>query len=192
MRYFRYLTVVLVLLFFSCSKPKPSPRPVAYFRLNLPPKHYVRFNPDSCPYSFDIPVYARVMPDRDEKHPHHCWMTIVFPALKAAISVTYYPVEGNLEQLVDDSYTLAYKHSIRADDITEKEFVNKKYGVYATVFDITGNAASPMQFHITDSTRHFFRGSLYFRARPNRDSLDPAIKFLEKDIIRMIESFRWK
>ncbi len=192
MRYFKYIALSLVLFIFSCSKPKPSPRSVAYFRLNLPQKQYISFNPDSCPYSFDLPVYAKVVPDSDEQQSHHCWMTIVFPSLKAAISVTYYPVEGNLDQLVDDSYTLAYKHSIRADDITEKEFINKKANVYATVFNITGNAASPMQFHITDSTKHFFRGSLYFRARPNRDSLAPAIKFIEKDIIRMIESFRWK
>ena len=94
--------------------------------------------------------------------------------------------------MIDDSYTLAYKHSIRADDIQEKEFVNEHSRVYATVFDITGNAASPMQFHITDSSQHFFRGSLYFRTRPNRDSLQPAIDFVEKDIIHLIETFRWK
>jgi len=114
------------------------------------------------------------------------------PQLKAEITITYYPIHNNLEQLIDDSYTLAYKHSIRADDIQEKEFVNKTENVYATVFDIKGNAASPMQFHITDSTMHFFRGSLYFRTRPNRDSLAPAIDYLEKDIIHLIESFRWQ
>ncbi len=182
----------VIIIVFSCGKPRPTPRPVGYFRLNLPHKQYSLFTPDSCPYSFEIPGYFQIT------HPDHipdsvrCWITIRVPSLKAEISITYYTINNNLEQLIDDSYTLAYKHSIKADDIQEKEFVNNKAHVYATVFDIKGNAASPMQFHITDSTKNFFRGSLYFRSRPNRDSLQPAIDFIEKDIIHLIETFRWQ
>ena len=139
-----------------------------------------------------MPKYFKVHPVQEYSDTVHCWITIEIPTLNAEITITYYPVHNNLEQLIDDSYTLAYKHSIKADDILEKEFVNNKAHVYATVFDIRGNAASPMQFHITDSTKNFFRGSLYFRTRPNRDSLQPAITFLEKDILRLIETLRWK
>jgi len=35
-------------------------------------------------------------------------------------------------------------------------------------------------------------GSVYFYARPNYDSLFPAIKFLEKDLVYLIETFEWK
>ena len=187
------LTLFIASLNFLCQKPKPTPRPVAYFRINLPKKDYKKFNPDTCPYSFDIPTYAKVVPFTDPNIKHDkCWITISFPQFKAELTITYYQIHNNLEQLLDDSYTLAYKHAIRADDIIEKNYIDRKHKVFATVFDITGSAASPMQFHITDSTKNFFRASLYFRVTPNRDSLQPAIDFLEKDLIHMIETFQWR
>ncbi len=183
-----------IMLITSCqTKPKPTPKPVAYFRVTFPKKHYIRYTPDTCPYSFEMPTYAKVKPFTDPRiKGDNCWITLEFPQFKAELTITYYPIKNNLEQLLDDSYTLAYKHSIRADDIIEKQYIDRKHNVYATVFDITGNAASPMQFHITDSTKHFFRGSLYFRVRTNRDSLQPSITYLEKDIKHLIETFRWK
>jgi len=36
------------------------------------------------------------------------------------------------------------------------------------------------------------RGSLYFKARPNKDSLAPAIEFMKRDIIEMINTFQWE
>ncbi len=196
MRVFRHIIIYIslaALLFASCAKPKPRPRPMAYFRINFPQKQYTLYKPDTCPYSFEVPVYAKIVPFTGKTQgSHHCWITVVFPQFKAELTITYYPVRGNLEQLIDDSYTLAYKHSIRADDIKEKQYIDTAHRVYATVFDITGNAASPMQFHITDSTRHFFRGSLYFKVRPNRDSLQPAIDFIEADVKKLIETFRWQ
>jgi gliding motility-associated lipoprotein GldD len=53
-------------------------------------------------------------------------------------------------------------------------------------------AASPFQFYLTDSTKNFVRGALYFNTVPNNDSLAPVIDFLKQDIIHMIETFRWK
>ncbi len=185
------ILLAFVLAFFSCTKPKPTPKPVAYFRPNLPEKHYVEFAPDTCPFSFEIPSYYKVRPFNGNVQYSHCWLTFYVPSLKVEITTTYYPINNNLEQLIDDSYALAYKHTIKADDITEKTYINEKAKVYATVFNIKGNAASPMQFHITDSTKNFFRGSLYFKVRPNRDSLQPSIDFIEKDIIHLIETFKW-
>jgi len=188
MKKYLYVFFLLLLVSFSCTKPNPSPRQLGYFRFNLPEKVYYNFQPDSCLFSFELPTYFKVI--STDSHP--CWFTLTVPQLKAQISFTYYSIDNNLEELLDDSYTLAYKHSIRAEDIHEKEFINNKGHVFVTVFDIKGNAASAMQFHITDSVKHFLRGSLYFRTQPNRDSLQPAIDFLEKDIIHLIETFRWK
>ncbi|HEX2934063.1 MAG TPA: hypothetical protein VHO72_01805, partial [Bacteroidales bacterium] len=60
------------------------------------------------------------------------------------------------------------------------------------VYDIKGNTASSVQFYVTDSTRHFIRGALYFEAQPNKDSLAPVIDFFRKDIIHLIETLKWK
>ncbi|HNZ71643.1 MAG TPA: gliding motility lipoprotein GldD, partial [Prolixibacteraceae bacterium] len=64
--------------------------------------------------------------------------------------------------------------------------------VYGTVYSIKGNAASPMQFYLTDSVEHFLRGSMYISEIPNYDSLQPVINFLEADMIRLIETLSWK
>jgi len=47
-------------------------------------------------------------------------------------------------------------------------------------------------FYITDSLNHFFTGELLFQVRPNYDSLQPSILFIEEDIKKLIESFEWK
>lgn len=173
----------------ACKKSKPIPKPVGYYRISLPQKQYKHFGSDTCKFSFDYPVYARIVPQSTKEH--KCWMDIVFPSFNAKIYLTYYDVTGNLAQMIDDSYTLVYKHTIRADDITQKDFVNPDKKVYATLFDIKGNSASSVQFHITDSTKHFIRGSLYFNNEPNSDSLAPVIRLLRQDIVRFIESFSW-
>jgi gliding motility-associated lipoprotein GldD len=101
-------------------------------------------------------------------------------------------VGKDLAQLLEDSHTLAYNHAIRADAINEKIYVNPQKKVYGTIYMIDGNAASPLQFYLTDSTNNFLRGALYFREVPNIDSLRPVIDFLTPDIIRLIETTEWK
>ena len=59
-------------------------------------------------------------------------------------------------------------------------------------YEVDGNAASQSQFYITDSTRHFITGSIYFRVRPNYDSIYPAAMYLKKDIRRIMETAYWK
>ncbi|MFV0267582.1 MAG: gliding motility lipoprotein GldD, partial [Draconibacterium sp.] len=76
--------------------------------------------------------------------------------------------------------------------IEEQIFVNNASHVYGTIYRIRGNAASPMQFFLTDSTQHFLRGAFYIREVPDIDSLRPVIDFLEPDVIRLIETTNWK
>jgi gliding motility-associated lipoprotein GldD len=57
--------------------------------------------------------------------------------------------------------------------------------------NITGNTASQIQFHITDSTHHFINGSLYFYVQPNYDSIMPAIDYIKQDISHLLETFKW-
>ncbi|MEL7020921.1 MAG: hypothetical protein AAGK47_04895 [Bacteroidota bacterium] len=49
-----------------------------------------------------------------------------------------------------------------------------------------------MEVHLTDSTQHFLRGSLYFNAQARPDSLAPAYDFMKKEVLKMIDSFEWK
>jgi hypothetical protein len=52
--------------------------------------------------------------------------------------------------------------------------------------------ATAYQFFLTDSTKHFIRGALYFEATPNKDSIRPMNNFVAEDMRHLINTFRWK
>lgn len=172
----------------SCDKPA-VPRPFGYFRIDLPEKRYTHFDAP-CSYSIEYPQYARI-----NLHPavatDTCWMDIEFPGMRAKIHLTYFDLHGNLATLTELSRELAYKHTIRADAIEEKLWSNDSSRVFGTLYDLKGNTASAVQFYVTDSIKHYLRGSLYFMAQPNEDSLMPVITFLRDDIIHLIETLNW-
>ncbi len=185
-----YLLLMVAVIFSASCKETANPRPEAYFRITFPAHEYQTYSSETCPYSFEYPVYAKISNDEDSVN-HPCWINVDMPQYKAHIHLTLKNVNDSLTYLLDDSHTLIYKHTVKADNISVKDFQNDSLKVYATIFYIEGNAASPLQFHITDSVRYFFRGSLYFNVAPNYDSLVPSIDFVSKDIEHLIESFEW-
>ena len=64
--------------------------------------------------------------------------------------------------------------------------------VYGNVYELKGESASNIQIFITDSTRHFVTMNLYFNTRPKPDSLAPAVDYIKKDLLHMIDTFQWK
>ena len=84
------------------------------------------------------------------------------------------------------------KHVRKAVGIPEKVFINRRNKTYGSIFKIVGNAASQVQFFLTDSLNHFIFGALYFYKRPNYDSIMPAAKYIERDVVQLIETLRWK
>ena len=67
--------------------------------------------------------------------------------------------------------------------------LDKVYGVFT---EVKGDVASQAQFYVTDSINHFLTGSLYFYAKPNYDSILPAVDYLGKDIRHIMETIQWK
>ena len=112
--------------------------------------------------------------------------------MRATLYLNYVPVENNLDSLLNDAYKLPFKHISKAESIPEKVFINDQNKVYGTLFSVVGNAASQYQFFLTDSVDHFLVGSLYFYARPNFDSIYPAAMHIQKDIVRLMETLKWK
>jgi gliding motility-associated lipoprotein GldD len=181
--------VLLMVLFLSGCKEDYTPKPRGYFRIDFPEKSYLTFK-NSFPYSFDYPAYSTIVPDKDALS-EPFWIDINFPKNKAKFHLSYKKVHDNLTELTEDSRELAYKHSIKAISIDESIYINPGNKVYGTVYYIKGNAASPMQFYMTDSTTHFLRGSFYISEIPNYDSLLPVINFLETDMVHLIETLNW-
>ncbi len=187
--YLRYLLIVLLIFMVSC-KHQSTPKPHGYFRIDLPEKKYREYSSD-CPYTFEYPVYGSIV-NYNGPNAQPCWINIVFPDYDAEIHITYKTINNNLSKYVEDVHTIAYKHSIKADDIIENRISYPSRHVYGILYDITGNAASSVNFFVTDSTQHFLNGSLYFDVSPNADSLAPLIDFFRKDITHMLETLHWK
>lgn len=194
MRYSKLLFVFICILIsgiLSSCATDYQPKPKAYLRIDFPEKSYR--NLDSIyPYSFDIPNYARITPDYYSPNEKN-WINIVFPDFNGALHLSYKAINGNLNQYMEDSKAMAYKHISKASSIENRIIFNPESKVFGLIFEINGmGAASPYQFFVTDSSSHFLRGALYFNMVPNNDSLAPVIDFLKEDIERLLLSLKWK
>jgi gliding motility-associated lipoprotein GldD len=182
--------VFLVILAASCNNDY-YPKPRGYFRIDLPEKSYIVFD-SALPYKFEVPAYARVVPDTDPHAEPH-WINIWFPQFKGTLHLSYKKINGNLTNYLEDTRTMVMKHIPKASSIDDKAYENPGKKVYGLTYTISGvAAASPYQFYLTDSTKNFVRGALYFNTVPNNDSLAPVIEFLKEDINHLIETFEWR
>lgn len=181
---YRLLLVLMLILVVSCEK-ESVPKPKAYLSLNYPTVPYKKLEVKR-PYIFDVSTNATV-----KKLPKN-WLKVAYPSLKASIDITYRPVNNNLKELLIEAEKLVFEHAIKADQISSNNFENTKNNVYGTLYDIAGNSASQVQFHVTDSTNHFLKASLFFKTKPNYDSILPAVDYLKKDMVRIMESLQWQ
>jgi len=181
---------VMLLLISSCREDY-TPKPRGYFRIDFPEKEYVKFD-TTFPYTFEYPIYARVIPDdRPTSEPY--WINVDFPQFSGRIHISYKPVHENLPQYLEDARTFVVKHIPKADAIEDSLIYRPEDKVYGLVYYIDGmQAASSCQFFVTDSSSKFLRGALYFNVAPNNDSLSPVISFIRDDIRHMLKTFRWK
>jgi gliding motility-associated lipoprotein GldD len=178
------LTFLGLLLFTAC-KEDVFPKPSSHLRLDYPIAKYVDFE-NQCPFSFEMNSNAIVKGEKD------CGFTISYPKMKATIYLTYKPVSSNINILLRDAQKLTYEHVIKADDISEQPYLNPSKKVYGMFYRVDGNAATNSQFYVTDSTKHFVTGSVYFYAKPNFDSIMPAASYVRNDMQRLMETLKWK
>ena len=186
----QFFCLVLCLAWLNACKHEQTPKPRGYYRIEFPVKAYKQLN-GPLPYDFLIPVYANVTPDLlnpDQKE----WITIEIPRNHAQIHISYKKIDHNLPQLIEESRSLVYKHEQKASSIDEQIFIHPSSRMYGMLYTLKGNAASPMQFYLTDSVSHFIRAALYIKEIPNYDSLRPVIKFLSEDVMKMMESTELK
>lgn len=179
----------MVLTMLSCGESVPKPR--GYFRIELPEKEYVSYDQE-FPCRFDYPNNVALVGVKGVEK-DSAWMDVVYPKLNAKIYCTYRRLNGNFQQMSEDSRRLVYKpHTVKADAITEQVYLNDEHKVYGVLYELKGNTASNIQFVLSDSTTHFLRGALYFNENPNKDSIAPVVDYVREDIIRMVETLEWK
>lgn len=181
---YKILTFFIVAISIMSCKEDVLPKPKAQLRLEYQNSDYKLSN-TNCTYKFELSTQSIL------KTNNKCWMNIDYPDLKASINITYRPVENNLKELFIEAEKLTFNHAIKADGISSIPYSNKSKNIYGSIFEVTGNAASPIQFHATDSTKNFITGAVYFNVKPNYDSIKPAINHLQNDIIHLMETLEW-
>ncbi len=184
------------LCFFSCNSDYTAGKKKGYFRIDFPEKQYRDFNEPGYPYTFKYPVYASITKDStffDDKA-GDWWINIDVPQFAGRIYISYKEIgaKNNFDSLVKDGFKMAYKQHVDVSTGIEETRIttpNKVEGIY---FSLGGNTATANQFFLTDSTKHFLRGALYFDATPNADSLGIVNDFLKKDLEYLISTLKWK
>ncbi len=182
MRYFAAL-IFSILILASCQE-RVVVKPAAQLRLEYPKAVYAEADFD-CDYRFSVNQIARVQKRAN------CWVNVDYPQINATIYMTYRPVENNLDSLLFDAQKLTYDHTIKANKILEQPRIDPINKVYGMFYMIDGDAATQSQFYVTDSINHFVTGSVYFNAKPNFDSIWPAVEYLREDVRRIMESMSW-
>ncbi|MCO6498136.1 MAG: hypothetical protein J5I50_10785 [Chitinophagaceae bacterium] len=203
--------IVLLFLFASCNSPYTHKK-TGYFEIDLPEKAYQTFSEAGYPYTFEYPVYAEVVKDStffDSDNPY--WININFPQFNGKIYISYkdiggvstYKIKGadgkyrdstaknDFYKMVNDAYNLSFKNDIKAYSI-EDSVMHTPNGIGGVYFSLSGNVATAQQFFLSDTTKHFLRGALYFNVTPNQDSLMPVDNFLKSDMFHLINTLQWK
>ena len=207
------LFILPVILFFACNSTYTSKK-TGYFKIDLPDKKYVLFDEPGVPYSFEYPEYASIVKDStyfDANPENDYWRNIDFKKLNAKIFLSYKAVGGKAlykikmpngtykdsiginkyDKMINDAFNLTNKNDDVATSKKDSLFKTAN-NVSGLLFKLGGNAATQRQFFMTDTTKNFIRGALYFYASPNADSVRPVVDFIQQDIDHLIKTFRWK
>ena len=183
------LIIVLLSVCIACVEYTPKPR--GYVRIEPEPPQYTLFSSDSLPYTFHI-SHLVTIEQAPSKNPNGS-ITLVYPSLKAKLYGSYLPItSATREKAERESRTLVARLSKNTETIQEQAYSNQEAQVYGSLFLLDDTSASPIQFMLTDSVSHFFRGALYYDCIPNADSLAPLTHYLQQDMIELIQSFNWK
>lgn len=209
----RILLFLPVILLCACNGV-PVPKPKGYFRIELPKHQYRTFDQPGYPYSFEYPTYATIVKDSsyfDEQPQNPYWVNVDFPDFHARFYLSYirigtsalYKVKNRtgiyqdssgvntFDKLINDAFNLTNRHAYKATSIDQTP-VDPRPDVSGFIFEVGGDAATAEQFFVTDSSKNFLRGALYFDATPNEDSLKPVNRFLFEDMKHLINTLQWK
>jgi gliding motility-associated lipoprotein GldD len=185
------MTFLLSALLLTSCQDSYLPKPRGYHRLDLPKPIYQR-SQGPYPYSFEQNSFAKMVADTtrfSEKY----WSDVQYPGLNAEVELTYKTLTSReqLSELIKDSRTLVTKHQIKASSIEEGSELAGT-GDRAYLFELQGQVPSQFQFYVTDSSKHFLRGALYFKVANRNDSLSPVIRYIAEDIHHLLRTLRWQ
>lgn len=179
----KFIVLLMAVVLIACGN-ETLPKPKSYLKLQYPQNSYQSID-FACPYNFEFSKMAKI------SFKENCWASIAYPQLKATIHITYRDIDNNFDEILKEVEKLTFEHTVKADVIDALPYENFDKRVFGKVYIIEGNVASNIQFRVTDSLNHVLAGALYFYTKPNYDSIIPAVRYIEKDIIHLVETVEW-
>ena len=188
------LWIIPIFLSSACTDRKENyiPKPRGYFRIEVPEHQFQKLD-TTLPFGLKYSQSANYSFISKEEGKY--WIDITYPALNATLNMTYIPLNNDLRKLALEEEKMINFHIEhgKADDVQFHYIDDPIHKVYGRLYDIEGRTvAIPLQFWISDSSRHYLRASLHFNFAPDNDSLQPVIQFLREDVLEMINSMYWK
>ena len=169
----KFLFVMVTgLLFYSCNSTYTSKKK-GYFHIDFPERKYITFSDPEVPYTFEYPVYAKIVKDStyfDSNPENPYWRNVDFPQFNARIFLSYKSIGGKalykvkkadgtyrdslginyFDKMVNDAYNLTNKNEAVATSITDSVFTTPN-GITGIYFKVGGNAATARQFFVSDT-----------------------------------------
>ena len=182
------LLVVFSVIFFSCNDSS-LPKQSAFLRIEFPQPNYLAHKEIKLPVDFYYNSSAI-----DIKINNNQQFSLDYYKMNFSVDISHNKINKpqDLENSLRDFSLLLDTHSKKSNGVFMREYENSNNIVYAKIFEIRGDVASPIQFYLTDSTSNFINGSLNLKFKPKYDSIFPSIQYVKNDILVFVESLNWK
>lgn len=161
-----------------------APKPGGYKHIENTTSEYIDFTSNTFPLKFSVSNGASVESNPQNKN----WLNISYPKYNASIYCTYLEVSQNsVDRVKAESRELVYRHAQQAE-IKALSYNDTIRGIDAELYQLWGNAATPLQFIISNNSSYIFRGAFYFDNQVNLDSVADVTEYVKEDIMVLIES----
>jgi gliding motility-associated lipoprotein GldD len=185
---YRSLLLIFIIIVSSCKDEVIVPKPKAFLSLKYPNPSFSKID-NELPFSFDLNNLVTIENILEKKDNFD--IKLNYDMINASLYLNYIKIENNFNELISQNNFNLNNHAKVAIKASKQDFSDENRKVFGTLYELIGPVASPSQFYVTDSVDNFLAGTLFFKIKPNYDSLLPAIYYVKNDIIRLIETIKW-
>jgi gliding motility-associated lipoprotein GldD len=178
------LTVTLA----SCKKAS-YPKPLASPRIDYPSEQYRHYDKTGSPVRFEYPSYGELT---DQHQENKNWMNLRFERYSATLYLSFSNVPASKIQIqIEEKEKMVNEQAPPASVVRKETFESADHQIVGYFYLTDGNAASPVQFLLSDQMGKLFQGSLLFDMATESDSMETVVEGLTRDIRHLVETFRF-
>src|SRR5215831_14542903 len=132
---------LIVSILAACNSPYTYKKK-GYFYIEFPEKKYQTFNQPGYPYTFEYPVYAKVIKDSTffGDKAEDWWINIDVPRFGGRIYVSYKPIRNKyqIDSLVNDAAKMAFKQHTEVATGIDDSLMRTPNGVEGIYYSLKG------------------------------------------------------